>query len=149
MGSGRELSRWPASGTADPVTGASLADVLDRILDKGVVVNADISVSIVGVELLGIKLRAAVASFETAARYGLEFPSGVDLDAPAWREVLDQAPSAAMNGCRPARPAMSGRGPASAGRSLGPGKEDSRDGAATNGERGRRRARGGERPEAG
>ena len=68
-------------------TSLTLADVLDRILDKGVVINADITVSVVGVELLGIKLRAAIASFETAARYGLEFPSGVNLKAPAWRSL--------------------------------------------------------------
>lgn len=58
-----------------------LADLIDRILDKGLVVNADIAVSVAGVELLGIKIRAALASFETAARYGLEFPSGTRLPA--------------------------------------------------------------------
>lgn len=63
-------------------TSSSLADIIDRILDKGVVINADITVSVVGVELLGIKIRAAVASFETAAMYGLEFPSGTHL--PDW-----------------------------------------------------------------
>lgn len=63
------------------ITG-TLADVLDRILDKGLVINADITVSVVGVELLGIKIRAALASFETAAAYGLEFPSGTQL--PQW-----------------------------------------------------------------
>jgi hypothetical protein len=57
----------------------SLADLIDRILDKGLVINADITVSIAGVELLGIKIRAAIASFETAASYGLEFPSGTAL----------------------------------------------------------------------
>lgn len=57
----------------------TLADVIDRILDKGLVINADITVSVVGVELLGIKIRAALASFETAAKYGLEFPSGTKL----------------------------------------------------------------------
>lgn len=56
-----------------------MADLIDRILDKGLVINADISVSIAGVELLGIKIRAAIASFETAASYGLEFPSGTVL----------------------------------------------------------------------
>ncbi len=61
--------------TAETATG-TLADVVDRILDKGLVINADITVSVVGVELLGIKVRAAIASFETAARYGLEFPTG-------------------------------------------------------------------------
>jgi len=66
----------------------SLVDVIDRILDKGLVINADITVSVAGVELLGIKIRAALASFETAARYGLEFPSGTNLGTPAWQEAL-------------------------------------------------------------
>ena len=68
-------------------TAGTLFDVIDRILDKGLVINADIMVSVSGVELLGIKIRAALASFETAARYGLEFPSGVNLNAPGWREL--------------------------------------------------------------
>jgi len=66
----------------------SLADVIDRLLDKGLVINADIAVSVAGVELLGIKIRAALSSFETAAKYGLEFPSGTKLSTPAWQEAL-------------------------------------------------------------
>jgi len=65
----------------------TLADVIDRVLDKGLVINADICVSIAGVELLGIKIRAALASFETAAKYGLEFPSGTNYEKAAWRET--------------------------------------------------------------
>jgi len=66
----------------------TLADVIDRILDKGLIINADIRVAVVGVELLDIRIRAALASFETAARYGLEFPSGTRLP-----EGIAQAPS--------------------------------------------------------
>ncbi len=73
---------------AQKVTAGTLADVIDRILDKGLVINADITVSVVGVELLGIKIRAALASFETAAKYGLEFPSGTRMDTSAWQQVL-------------------------------------------------------------
>lgn len=58
----------------------SLADVVEMLLDKGIVVNADIIVTIGETELLGIHLRAAIASFETAAAYGLEFPDGTDTD---------------------------------------------------------------------
>ena len=68
--------------------GTGLADAIDRILDKGLVINADIMVSVAGVELLGIKIRAALASFETAAKYGLEFPSGTNLETPAWEEAV-------------------------------------------------------------
>jgi hypothetical protein len=67
--------------------GDGLADVIDAVLDKGLVINADIMVSLAGVELLGIKIRAALASFETAAKYGLEFPSGTNPQAPAWRAI--------------------------------------------------------------
>jgi len=64
-----------------------LAGAIDRILDKGLVINADVTVSVSGVELLGIKIRAALASFETAAKYGLEFPSGTNINTAAWKEA--------------------------------------------------------------
>jgi hypothetical protein len=67
--------------------GGGLADAIERILDKGLVINADICISVAGTELLGIKIRAALASFETAALYGLDFPSGTNLNAPGWREI--------------------------------------------------------------
>jgi L-cysteine desulfidase len=66
---------------------ATLVDVVEKILDKGLVINADICVSVAGVELLGIKIRAALASFETAAKYGLEFPSGTNLNTAVWERV--------------------------------------------------------------
>ncbi len=69
-------------------TSGTLVDVIDRILDKGLIINADITVSVAGVELLGIKIRAALASFETAAKYGLEFPSGTNVETAAWKEAM-------------------------------------------------------------
>jgi ribosomal protein L37AE/L43A len=66
---------------------SGLADAIDRILDKGLVINADIAINVAGVELLGIKIRAALASFETAAKYGLEFPSGTNIETAAWKEA--------------------------------------------------------------
>jgi ribosomal protein S27AE len=68
---------------------SSLVDVIERVLDKGVIINADICVSVAGVELLGIKIRAAVASFETAAKYGLEFPSGTNMNTAVWGRVKE------------------------------------------------------------
>ncbi|MFC4541567.1 gas vesicle protein GvpJ [Halosolutus amylolyticus] len=56
-----------------------LADVIEMLLDKGIVINADIAVSIGDTQLLGVQIRAAIASFETAAKYGLEFPEGTDM----------------------------------------------------------------------
>lgn len=59
-------------------TGSDLADVVEMLLDKGVVVNADIAVTVGETELLGVHVKAAIASFETAAKYGLQFPEGTD-----------------------------------------------------------------------
>jgi ribosomal protein L37AE/L43A len=71
----------------------TLLDVIDRVLDKGLVINADIAVSVVGTELLGIRIRAALASFETAARYGLEFPGGTRLEPALLQEVREERES--------------------------------------------------------
>jgi len=52
----------------------TVIDLLDRILDKGVVINGDITISIVGVDLLSLKINLVIASLETAKRYGLKLP---------------------------------------------------------------------------
>ncbi len=70
------------------VDAPSLADVIDRVLDKGLVINADISVSLAGIELLGIRIRAVIASLETAAKYGLSLPAGSNLDTDAWKQAV-------------------------------------------------------------
>lgn len=62
--------------------GDTLADVVERVLDKGLVINADVVISLCNTELLSIKLRAALASFETAAKWGLAFPSDVRVGLP-------------------------------------------------------------------
>ncbi len=69
-------------------TDSGLAAVIDRVLEKGLVINADITVSVADTELLGIKIRAALASFETAAKYGLQFPSGTNIETAAWKEAM-------------------------------------------------------------
>jgi gas vesicle structural protein len=79
---------------------STLVDVVERILDKGLVINADICVSVAGVELLGIKIRAALASFETAAKYGLEFPSGTNLNTTAWELAKEEKESCPQCGKR-------------------------------------------------
>lgn len=52
----------------------TLFDLLDRILDKGIVINGDIVLSLVGVDVLALKINLVIASLETAKRYGLELP---------------------------------------------------------------------------
>ncbi len=47
----------------------SLAEVVDRILDKGVVIDAWVRLSLVGIELLAIEARVVVASVDTWLKY--------------------------------------------------------------------------------
>ncbi len=51
----------------------SLADVLERVLDKGIVIVGDVVVNILDIELLSLKLRLFVSSAETAREMGLDF----------------------------------------------------------------------------
>ena len=48
---------------------ASLAEVVDRILDKGIVIDAWVKVSLVGIELLSVEARVVIASVETYLKY--------------------------------------------------------------------------------
>ena len=58
------------------VGGSGLADILERILDKGIVVAGDISVSLVGVELLTVRIRLVVASVDRALEMGIRWWEG-------------------------------------------------------------------------
>jgi hypothetical protein len=49
--------------------GTSLIDVLDRVLDKGIVVDAWVRVSLVGIDLITVEARVVVASIDTYLRY--------------------------------------------------------------------------------
>ncbi|MGB0523944.1 MAG: gas vesicle structural protein GvpA [Flammeovirgaceae bacterium] len=48
---------------------SSLAEVVDRVLDKGIVIDAWARVSLVGIELLAVEARVVVASVETYLKY--------------------------------------------------------------------------------
>ena len=49
--------------------GSSLIDVLDRVLDKGIVIDAWVRVSLVGIDLITVEARIVVASIDTYLRY--------------------------------------------------------------------------------
>jgi hypothetical protein len=65
--------------------GTSLIDVLDRVLDKGIVIDAWVRVSLVGIDLITVEARVVVASIETYLKYS----EAVGTLAPASRPVLD------------------------------------------------------------
>ncbi len=49
--------------------GTSLIDVLDRVLDKGIVIDAYVRVSLVGIDLVSVEARIVVASVDTYLKY--------------------------------------------------------------------------------
>ncbi|MCK4418300.1 gas vesicle structural protein GvpA [Candidatus Aerophobetes bacterium] len=51
------------------IASSSLVEVVDRILDKGIVIDAWVRISLVGIELLAIEARVVVASVETFLKY--------------------------------------------------------------------------------
>lgn len=57
---------------------SSLVEVLDRILDKGIVIDAWVRVSLVGIEILAVEARVVVASVETYLKYA----EAIGLTAP-------------------------------------------------------------------
>lgn len=61
--------------------GSSLIDVLDRVLDKGIVIDAYVRVSLVGIDLVTVEARVVVASIDTYLKYS----EAVGIAAPASR----------------------------------------------------------------
>jgi hypothetical protein len=66
--SGANPARLAAGGAS-----ANLADVLERVLDKGMVIAGDIKVNLLDIELLTIKLRLLVASVDKAREMGIDW----------------------------------------------------------------------------
>jgi hypothetical protein len=51
------------------IASSSIAEVVDRILDKGVVIDAFVRIALVGIELIAIEARIVIASVETWLKY--------------------------------------------------------------------------------
>src|SRR5215207_8009208 len=69
--------------------GTSLIDVLDRVLDKGIVIDAWVRVSLVGIDLITVEARVVVASIDTYLKYS-EAVGGV---SPASRPQAELTPA--------------------------------------------------------
>src|SRR4051812_17789591 len=66
-------ARPAATDLGRPAARDSLVDVLERVLDKGVVIAGDISISLLDIELLTIKLRLLIASVDKAKEMGIDW----------------------------------------------------------------------------
>ncbi len=105
----RPTSPAPASGGPD-----GLADVLERVLDKGLVIAGDIQINLLDIELLTIKVRLLLASADTAQQMGIDwwkhdpFLSGTDRELAqenaVLRERVDQLEAAVGHKLAPGEP---------------------------------------------
>jgi hypothetical protein len=74
-----DMTRYPPPNSGQPYglsrqePSNSLVDVLDRVLDKGVVIAGDIAVNLLDIELLTIKIRLLVASVDKAREMGIDW----------------------------------------------------------------------------
>ena len=104
----------------EPPSSATLVDLLDRVLDKGLVVAGDVSISLANVELLTIRVRLLVCSIDKAEQIGLNWwrndprltmagsatgvlPSGADMEARLAR-IEEQLTRLAQSVAAPALP---------------------------------------------
>jgi hypothetical protein len=65
--------RGTAGLPGHPTEAANLADILERVLDKGIVIAGDIQINLLDIELLTIKLRLLVASVDRAREMGINW----------------------------------------------------------------------------
>nr|WP_241566473.1 gas vesicle protein GvpJ [Mycolicibacterium elephantis] len=67
------VPRGSGGGAVANPQSANLGDILERVLDKGIVIAGDIQVNLLDIELLTIKLRLVVASLDTAKQVGIDW----------------------------------------------------------------------------
>lgn len=84
-------------GGIDRPSSSSLADVIDTILDKGLVIDAYVRVSLVGIELLTVDARVVVASVDTYLRFA-EAANRVDISGEDRKEGLPDLLEDAQSG---------------------------------------------------
>ena len=83
-----------------PESQANLADILERVLDKGIVIAGDIQINLLDIELLTIKLRLLVASVDRAREMGINWwESDPALQPRSQRRRLGGAGAARTRSC--------------------------------------------------
>lgn len=67
------MSRKPVSSPTHSLQSTNLADILDRVLDKGIVIAGDIKIRLVDIELLTLQIRLVVCSVDRAVDMGIDW----------------------------------------------------------------------------
>jgi len=71
---------------------SGLKQILDRILDKGTVIDANLRASLVDLDLLALNAHIVLSSFKTASKIGLDLPEGIKSDTLAWKDFTSKQP---------------------------------------------------------
>jgi hypothetical protein len=79
----------PMSRSAAPQP-ANLADILERVLDKGIIIAGDIQVNLLEIELLTIRIRLLVASVDKAAEMGIDWWRNDPMLSTKSKELADE-----------------------------------------------------------
>ena len=89
-------------GGGAPASGQNLAELLERVLDKGIVIAGDITINLLDIELLQIKIRLLIASVDRAREMGIDWwerdrslSGGASGDGTALEERLARLEAAA------------------------------------------------------
>ncbi|MFI2364109.1 gas vesicle protein GvpJ [Promicromonospora sp. NPDC019610] len=92
-------TRAPSSGYVDRPSSASLADVINIILDKGLVIDVFVRVSLVGIEVITIDARIVIASVDTYLRFA-EATNRLDLARTGGRDLPELMEGISESGAR-------------------------------------------------
>jgi hypothetical protein len=80
------------SSDLQPSRDGALVDLVDRILVKGVILQADVIISVSGVPLIGVNLKAAIAGLTTMVEYGMMTPWDEQIRRAVLAESSEEAP---------------------------------------------------------
>lgn len=71
---------------------SGLKQMLNRILDRGVVIDTNLRAALLDFDLLALNAQMVLSSFKTASEIGLNFPEGTNLDTPPWKDLAYKQP---------------------------------------------------------
>ena len=93
------ITQQPAA-IAHSIDGSTLADILERVLDKGIIIAGDIKIKLVDVELLTIQIRLMICSVDKAREMGIDWwTNNPFLTAKA--QAAQPQPVAELSRCSP------------------------------------------------
>lgn len=74
--------------TVRPTNRGGLPQIIDRLIDKGTVIDFKLRIAILEYHLIKMRGTIILSSFETTAKYGLPFPAEINRDTKAWKNLL-------------------------------------------------------------